>query len=99
MCGVLSFPDKHKVELRALLNWAKKYRKKIKAGAFPENLRLLFEALEASRSDEHTGGGRRQCELWKLRQEVIISSDDLVFPRIVTSVRTNFHFYIYDRRI
>lgn len=59
MCGVLSFPDKHKVELRGLLNWAKKYRKKIKAGAFPENLRLLFEALEASRSDEHTGGGKK----------------------------------------
>lgn len=77
----------------------KKYRKKIKAVTFPENLRLLFEALGTSRSDEHTGGGGRKCELWKLRQEVIISSDDLVFPRIVISVRTNFHFYIYDRRI
>ena len=56
MCGVLSFPDKHKVELRGLLNWAKKYRKKIKAVTSLEKLRLLFEALGTSRSDEHTGG-------------------------------------------
>lgn len=59
MCGVLSFPDKHKVELRGLLNWAKKYRKKIKAVTFPENLRLLFEALGTSRSDEHTVGRKK----------------------------------------
>lgn len=50
------FPDKHKVEFRSLLNWAKYTRKKIKAGTLPEEQRLLFEALEASRSDEHTGG-------------------------------------------
>ena len=49
------FPDKYKVEFRGLLNWTKYIRKKIKYGTFPENLRHLFEELEASRSDEHTG--------------------------------------------
>lgn len=54
------FPDKHKVECRGLLNWAKYTRKKIKAGTLPEEQRLLFEALEASRSNEHTGGRRKK---------------------------------------
>ena len=55
------FPDKHKVEFRELLNWAKYIRKKIKAGTLPGEQRLLFEALEASWSNEHTGG-RWKCE-------------------------------------
>ena len=54
------FPDKHKVEFRGLLNWAKYSRKKIKAGTLPEGQRLLFEELEASRSTEHIGGRRKE---------------------------------------
>lgn len=53
------FPDKHKVEFRGLLNWAKYTRKKIKAGTLPEEQRVLFEELEASRSMEHTGVRRK----------------------------------------
>lgn len=54
------FPDKHKVEFRGLLNWAKYTRKKIKAGTLQEEQRLLFEELAASRYfDEHTGGRRK----------------------------------------
>lgn len=34
--------------------------KKIKAGALPEKQRLLFEALEASRSDKHNVGRRKK---------------------------------------
>lgn len=56
------FPDKHKVEFRGLLNWAKYTRKKIKAGTLPEVQRLLFEELAASRSIEHTGGRRMKDE-------------------------------------
>lgn len=55
------FPDKHKVEFRGLLNWAKYTRKKIKAGTLPEEQRMLFEELEASRwMEEHTGGRRKE---------------------------------------
>lgn len=57
----LHFLYKHKVEFRELLNWAKYIRKKIKAGTLPGEQRLLFEALEASWSNEHTGG-RWKCE-------------------------------------
>lgn len=39
------FLDKHKVEFRELLNWAKYIRKKIKAGTLPGEQRLLREAL------------------------------------------------------
>ena len=54
------FPDKHKVEFRGLLNWAKYIRKKIKAGTLPEEQCLLFEELAASRHlDEHTGGRKK----------------------------------------
>ena len=53
-------PDKHVVENRALLSWAKYQRKKIKEGTLDNEKRELFEALLASRSTEHTGGeGRR----------------------------------------
>ena len=54
------FPDKHKVELHDLFNCTKHTLKKIKAGTLPEDQRLLFEALEASRSYEHTGGRRKK---------------------------------------
>jgi len=54
------FPDKHKVVFRGLLNWTKYTRKKTKKSTFPKNRRLLFEALEASRSDEYTGGRRKK---------------------------------------
>ena len=51
-------PDKHVVENRALLNWAKYNRKKIKAGTLDADKVQLFEALLALRSNEHTGGRR-----------------------------------------
>lgn len=59
------FPDKHKVEFRGLLNWAKYTRKKIKVGTLPEEQRQLFEELEASRSLEHTGGRRKKMMIDK----------------------------------
>ena len=42
-CGHL--PDKHVVENRALLSWAKYQRKKIKEGTLDNEKRELFEAL------------------------------------------------------
>lgn len=53
-------PDKHVVENRALLSWAKYQRKKIKEGTQDEEKRELFETLLASRSNEHTGGRRKK---------------------------------------
>ena len=52
-------PDKHVVENRALLSWAKYQRKKIKEGTLDAEKRELFESLLASRSNEHTGGRRK----------------------------------------
>ena len=49
-------PDKHVVENRALLNWAKYNRKKIKAGTLEADKVQLFEELLALRSNEHPGG-------------------------------------------
>lgn len=54
------FPDKHKVEFRGLLNWAKYTRKKIKAGTQDNEKREIFESLLATRSTEHTGGRRKK---------------------------------------
>lgn len=54
------FADKNKVEFRGLLKLGKIFAKENKAGTLPEVQRLLFEALEASRSDEHTGGRRKK---------------------------------------
>ena len=51
-------PDKHKIESRALLSWAKYNRRKIKEGSLDEEKRVMFEALLATRSTEHTGGRR-----------------------------------------
>ena len=51
-------PDKHVVENRALLSWAKYQRKKIKEGTLGAEKRELFESLLATRSNEHTGGRR-----------------------------------------
>lgn len=53
-------PDKHVVENRALLSWAKYQRKKIKAGSLDADKLRLFEDLLQMRSDEHTGGRRRK---------------------------------------
>ena len=53
-------PDKHVVENRALLSWAKYQRKKIKEGTLDEEKRELFESLLATRSNEHTGGRRKK---------------------------------------
>ena len=52
-------PDKHVVENRALLSWAKYQRKKIKEGTLYEEKREMFEALLATRSTKHTGGRRK----------------------------------------
>ena len=52
-------PDKHKIESRGLLSWAKYQRKKIKEGTLDAEKRELFESLLASRSTEHTGGRRK----------------------------------------
>ena len=53
-------PDKHLVENRALLSWAKYQRKKIKEGTLDEEKRELFESLLATRSIEYTGGRRKK---------------------------------------
>ena len=55
-------PDKHVVENRALLSWAKYQRKKIKEGTLGAEKREMFEALLACRSNEHTGGRRKKTE-------------------------------------
>ena len=52
-------PDKHRVENRGLLNFSKYTRKKIKEGTLDEEKRVMFEALLAIRSAEHTGGRRK----------------------------------------
>ena len=52
-------PDKHVVENRALLSWAKYQRKKIKEGKLDEEKLEMFEALLTARSNEHTGGRKR----------------------------------------
>ena len=56
-------PDKHVVENRALLSWAKYNRRKIKEGSLDAEKRDMFEALLASRSTEHTGGRRKKNEM------------------------------------
>ena len=56
-------PDKHVVENRALLSWAKYQRKKIKEGTLDDEKRELFESLLATRSTEHTGGRRKKTEM------------------------------------
>lgn len=56
-------PDKHVVENRALLSWAKYQRKKIKEGSLDNETRELFESLLASRSTEHTGGRRKKNQM------------------------------------
>ena len=53
-------PDKHVVENRALLSWAKYQRKKIKESTLDKEKQELFESLLATRSTEHTGGRRKK---------------------------------------
>ena len=50
------FPNKH----TKLNNWCRYQRKRIKTELMPKEQRLLFEALAASRSNEHTGGRKRR---------------------------------------
>ena len=52
-------PDKHVVTNRSLLSWAKYQRKKIKEGTLEDGKREMFESLLATRSNEHTGGSRK----------------------------------------
>lgn len=52
-------PDKHVVENRAFLSWAKYQRKKIKEGTLDNEKQELFESPLATRSNEHTGGRRK----------------------------------------
>ena len=56
-------PDKHVVENRALLSWAKYQRKKIKEGTLDAEKLELFEALLVTRSTEPTGGRRKKTEM------------------------------------
>lgn len=55
-------PDKHKVENRSLLNFSKYTRKKIKESSLDEGKRVMFEALLATRSTEHTGDERKRLQ-------------------------------------
>ena len=52
-------PDKHVVENRALLSWAKYQRKKIKEGTLDAEKREMCESLLSTRSNKHTGGRRK----------------------------------------
>ncbi|MDO5447963.1 MAG: helicase associated domain-containing protein [Prevotellaceae bacterium] len=52
--------DKHKVESRSHLWFARYTRKKIKEGTLDEEKRVLFESLLVGRSVEHTGGRKRK---------------------------------------
>ena len=54
-------PDKHKIESRALLSWSKYQKRKIKEGTLDDEKRVMFEALLATRSNEHTGGRKKKC--------------------------------------
>lgn len=49
------FPNKH----TQLNNWCRYKRKRIKTGLMPDDQRILFEELAASRSNEHTGGRKK----------------------------------------
>ena len=49
-------PDKHVVENRALLSWAKYQRKKIKEGKLDADKTQMFNELMGMRSTEPTGG-------------------------------------------
>ena len=53
-------PDKHVVENRALLSWAKYQRKKIKDGNLDAGKVQLFIELMGMRSTAHTGGRKRK---------------------------------------
>lgn len=50
-------PDKHVVENRSLLSWAKYNLRKIKEGTLEPEKVQVFNELMATRSTEHTGGG------------------------------------------
>ena len=50
------FPNKH----TKLNNWCRYQRKRIKAGTMLPEQKAQFEALAASRSDEHTGGRKKR---------------------------------------
>ena len=78
-CGHL--PDKHVVENRALLSWAKYQRKKIKEGTLDDVKQEMFESLLATRSTEHTGGRRKE----NLNEQYLTIWS---FSRVATSVRT-----------
>lgn len=52
-------PDKHNVENRNLLSWAKYQRRKIKEGTLEDEKKALFLELLAKRSTEHTGGRKK----------------------------------------
>lgn len=53
-------PDKHVVENRGLLNWAKYQRRRLRAGTMDAEQARLFTELLATRSTAHTGGRRRK---------------------------------------
>lgn len=49
------FPNKH----TRLNNWCRYQRKRMKNGLMPEEQRILFEELAASRYNGHTGGRKK----------------------------------------
>lgn len=53
-------PDKHVVNNRSLLSWAKYQRKKIKEGALDAGKVQLFIELMSMRSTAHTGGRKQK---------------------------------------
>ena len=53
-------PNKHVVEKRALLSWAKYQRKKIKEKSLDEDKMTMFLELMDRRSHEHTGGRKKK---------------------------------------
>ena len=55
-------PDKHVVENRVLLSWAKYQRKKLKEGALDDEKKRLFEELMQQRATEHTGGRKKRVD-------------------------------------
>ena len=59
-------PDKHKIESRALLSWANYQKRKIKAGTLEAEKRVMFASLLATRSNEHTGGRRKQTDMYNV---------------------------------
>ena len=60
-------PDKHVVENRALLPWAKYQRKKIKEGTLDDEKQKLFESLLSILGEEGRKPNEQYLTIWSLR--------------------------------